>query len=76
VVWLSVKQTGIPIPQLVYGGVLEKVTGLEKKLTVDPKELEVRKIFADRAKTAGEKLKAGAETSYNADKAAWVAKVD
>jgi cation/acetate symporter len=76
VVWLSVKQTGIPIPQLVYGGVLEKVTGLEKKLTVDPKELEVRKIFADRAKTAGEKLKAGAETSYNADKAALVAKVD
>ena len=76
VVWLSVKQTGIPIPQLVYGTVLEKVTGLEKKLTVDPKELEVRKIFADRAKTAGEKLKAGAETSYNADKAALVAKVD
>jgi cation/acetate symporter len=76
VVWLSVKQTGIPIPQLVYGTVLEKVTGLEKQLTADPKELEVRKIFADRAKTAGEKLKAGAETSYNADKAALVAKVD
>ena len=76
VVWLSINQTGIPIPQLVYGGVLEKVTALEKKLTVDPKELEVRKIFADRAKTAGEKLKAGAETSYNTDKAALVAKVD
>ncbi|MCA3027678.1 MAG: cation acetate symporter [Rhodocyclaceae bacterium] len=76
VVWLSVKQTGIPIPQLVYGSVLEKVTAVEKKLTADPKELEVRKIFADRAKTAGEKLKAGAETSYNADKAALVAKVD
>jgi cation/acetate symporter len=76
VVWLSVKQTGIPIPQLVYGTVLEKVTGLEKQLTADPKEQEVRKIFADRAKTAGEKLKAGAETSYNADKAALVAKVD
>jgi cation/acetate symporter len=76
VVWLSVKQTGIPIPQLVYGSVLEKLTAVEKKLTADPKELEVRKIFADRAKTAGEKLKAGAETSYNADKAALVAKVD
>ncbi|MCA3021173.1 MAG: sodium:solute symporter family protein [Burkholderiales bacterium] len=76
VVWLSVKQTGIPIPQLVYGSVLEKVTAVEKKLTADPKELEVRKIFADRAKTAGEKLTAGAETSYNADKAALVAKVD
>jgi cation/acetate symporter len=26
VVWLSVKQTGVPIPQLVYGKQLEKVT--------------------------------------------------
>ena len=76
VVWLSVKQTGIPIPQLVYGSVLEKVTVLEKKLTADPKEQEVRKIFADRAKVAGEKLKAGVEPSYNADKAALVAKVE
>ena len=76
VVWLSVKETGIPIPQLVYGSVLEKVTALEKKLTVDPKELEVRKIFADRAKAAGEKMKAGVEPSYNADRAALVAKVD
>ncbi len=76
VVWLSVKETGIPIPQLVYGGVLEKVTALEKKLTVDPKELEVRKIFGDRAKAAGEKLKAGAQPSYDADKAALVAKAD
>ncbi len=76
VVWLSVKETGIPLPQLVYGSVLEKVTDLEKKLTADPKELEVRKIFGDRAKAAGEKLKAGAETSYNTDKAALVAKVE
>ncbi len=36
VVWLSVKITGIPIPQIVYGGVLERVTALEKKLTIDP----------------------------------------
>ncbi len=55
---------------------LEKVTALEKKLTVDPKELEVCKIFADRAKSAGEKLKTGVEPSYNADKAALVAKVE
>ena len=27
VVWLSVKTTGVPVPQLVYGKVLEKVTG-------------------------------------------------
>jgi cation/acetate symporter len=57
VVWLSVKQTGIPIPQLVYGKQLERVTQLEQKLIDDPKEKEVRKIFADRAAAAGEALK-------------------
>jgi len=57
VVWLSVKQTSVPIPQLVYGFQMEKVTQLEDKLIKDPKELEVRKVFADQAKALGEKLK-------------------
>jgi cation/acetate symporter len=30
VVWLSVKQTGVPIPQAAYGSAAEKVTALEK----------------------------------------------
>ncbi len=68
-VWLSVKQTGIPVPQLVYGQQLQKVTELEKKLTADPKEQEVRQIFKDRAAAATEKLKAPAEF-YKAEKAA------
>ena len=68
-VWLSVKQTGIPIPQLVYGQQLVKVTELEKKLTVDPKELEVRQIFKDRAAAATEKLK-DVPASFAADRAA------
>ncbi len=58
VVWLSVKHTGIPLPQFVYGKTLEKVTEREKQLTDDPKEKEVRQIFADRAKAANEKVKA------------------
>jgi cation/acetate symporter len=49
VVWLSMKQTGVPVPQLVYGLQLEKVTAQEKLLTNDPKEQEVRQIYADRA---------------------------
>jgi cation/acetate symporter len=57
VVWLSVKQTGFPIPQLVYGQQLTKVTQLEEKLIADPKENEVRKIFTDRAAAAADKLK-------------------
>jgi len=58
VVWLSVKHTGIPLPQFVYGKTLEKVTEREKQLTDDPKEKEVRQIFAERAKAANEKVKA------------------
>ena len=30
VVWLSVKITGVPIPQVVYGKVLEKVTAAKR----------------------------------------------
>ena len=74
VVWLSVKQTGFPIPQLVYGQQLQKVTELENKINADPKELEVRQIFKDRAAAATEKLK-DVPASFAADKAAAEAKV-
>jgi cation/acetate symporter len=56
VVWLSVKITGIPLPQFVYGGVLDKVTAKEKVLATAPGELEVRKIFADRAADAKKRI--------------------
>ncbi len=68
VVWLSVKHTNIPLPQLVYGSVLEKVTAREDQLLKDPKELEVRKIFADRASAADAKLK-GLPGSFDSGKA-------
>ncbi len=57
VVWLSVKQTSIPVPQAVYGFQLQKVTAKEKELTNDPKELEVREIFKQRSAALAEKLK-------------------
>src|SRR5262247_3164388 len=44
-IWLSVKHTSFPIPHVVYGKVLEKVTAREEQLIKDPKEQEVRKIF-------------------------------
>jgi cation/acetate symporter len=68
VVWLSVKHTNIPVPQLVYGSVLEKVTEREKQLIDDPKEQEVRKIFGERAAAASAKLK-GLPQSYEDEKA-------
>ena len=57
VVWLGIKHTGIPVPQLAYGYTIQKLTEVEKKLTNDPKELEVRKIFSDRAAAANAALK-------------------
>jgi cation/acetate symporter len=75
VVWLSVKHTGNPIPQLVYGTVLEKVTEREKQLATDAKEKEVRDIFAQRAKSAKEKLSA-LPKSYEDEKAALTKRVE
>ncbi len=63
VVWLSVKQTGFPVPQLVYGKQLVKVTQLEEKLIADPREREVRRIFTERANVAANRLR-DADASY------------
>jgi cation/acetate symporter len=57
VIWLSVKQTGVPVPQAIYGFQLQKVTELEKKLRADPKEQEVMAIFKKNADEAAAKLK-------------------
>jgi cation/acetate symporter len=75
VVWLAVKQTGVPLPQAVYGQQLAKITEREKQLRADPKELEVMKIFKDRADAADAKLKDVA-AAMAADKAAAQKKLD
>ncbi|MCB2004135.1 MAG: cation acetate symporter [Rhodoferax sp.] len=56
VIWLSVKQTGIPVPQLVYGYQLEKVTAVEQQLQDDPGERAVRAVFQQRARELAGKL--------------------
>ena len=57
VVWLSVKQTGVPVPQAVYGYQLEKVSKRGDELRTDPKELEVAAIFKARAAEFDAKVK-------------------
>jgi cation/acetate symporter len=56
VVWLSVKQTGVPLPQAVYGYQLQKVTAKEQELLVDPKEIEVRYAYSVQAELLRKKL--------------------
>ncbi len=57
VVWLSVKQTGVPIPQVVYGYQLEKVSAMEQRLIDDPREIEVRQAYAQLAEQLRQKLR-------------------
>ena len=60
VIWLSVKITGVPVPQVVYGKVLEKVSAREEQLLKDPKEIQVRDIYtgARQARARSENMSA------------------
>jgi cation/acetate symporter len=68
VVWLSVKHTGFPVPQLIYGKVLQQVTTRENELNKDPKEQQVRDLFRQRGEAATAALK-GLPGSYVTEKA-------
>ena len=74
VVWLAVKQTGVPVPQAIYGYQLEKVSKRGDDLRKDPKELEVVAIFKARADEFDSKLK-NIPAALAADKAAAEKKV-
>ena len=49
VAMLSYKMTGVPVPQVMYGQVLEKISALEHKISHDPAEIEVRRLYLERA---------------------------
>jgi len=74
VFWLATKQTGVPLPQLVYGQQLQKVTAREAELLKDPKELEVIEVYKQRAASFDAKLK-DIPAALAADKAAAEQKV-
>jgi cation/acetate symporter len=56
VFWLSMKHTGVPVPQVAYGTVLTQLSAREKALNADPKELEVRAAYQQRANDYESKL--------------------
>ncbi len=61
VIWLSVKHTGNPVPQIAYGYVLQQVSAREQVLN-DPatpegaREAEVRAVFKQQQETAEQRL--------------------
>jgi cation/acetate symporter len=54
---LSWSVTGNPVPQLVYGQVLQQVHQLEVKLFDNPAEIEVRNLYRERADDYAQKIK-------------------
>ena len=58
VVMLSYKLTGVPVPQAIYGGVLEKLGDKEATLLNDPAELAVRAQYRARAEAYARKIDA------------------
>jgi cation/acetate symporter len=75
VVWLSVKITGVPVPQIVYGQVLEKVTAKEKQLQTNPGEVAVRDIYKKNAADAKSRIDA-LPASWEAGRAAAAKRVE
>ena len=57
-IWLSTKHADNPLPQVAYGAVLPRLTLREAQLEADPKEIEVRAIFRQRADAIAARIKA------------------
>ncbi|WP_459617318.1 sodium:solute symporter family protein [Bordetella sp. 2513F-2] len=57
VVWLSVKHTGTPVPQLSAGSVLQQVSEKEAYLQNDPAEQEVRRLWHEQARQMDDRLR-------------------
>jgi cation/acetate symporter len=57
VVWLSVKQTGVPLPQAVYGYQVQKISEREQALMRDPGEQQVIQLLRERVQGYEQKLR-------------------
>ncbi len=67
VIWLAVKQTGEPVPQVAASSVLQQVTERERELTHDQGEKAVRLVWQDRSREMQERIDALPE-SFDTEK--------
>ncbi|MVW73567.1 VC_2705 family sodium/solute symporter [Bordetella sp. 15P40C-2] len=58
VIWLSMKHTDLPLPQLAGGTVLQEITERETQLGKDVSELQVRQLWKARADEMTQRLEA------------------
>ncbi len=70
VVFMSYKVTNVPVPQLVYGEVMQKIAAREREIMADPAQIEARDAYAARARAIEVKLQwidaAGPQANVNA----------
>lgn len=57
-VMLSQRITEVPMPQLMYGQVLEKVTEREQEIFSDPKQKEALRLYSQKADAIAAKIRA------------------
>jgi cation/acetate symporter len=74
-VWMSVEQTGNPVPMLAYGQQLQEVDARERELRADPAERAVQAAYARRAAEAEAKL-ADVPNSLRIDAQALATRID
>ncbi len=55
---ISQQVTGVPVPQLMYGQILQKIDAREKAINLDPKETRVRNLWKAEADKLGADLEA------------------
>ncbi|MDB5800872.1 MAG: cation acetate symporter [Rhodocyclales bacterium] len=75
VVMMSWHTTGIPVPQIAYGRVLERLSVDEKLLAASPAEQQVRQALIVRAQTLHERI-AALPLSLQAERAELVARLE
>jgi cation/acetate symporter len=57
VVWLSIKQTGVPLPHLVFGTQLQLVSEREQQIRDDPREQQVSALLSQQVVDYDTKLR-------------------
>ena len=72
---LSYKVTGVPVPQIMYGQVLQKIELLEHRISSDPAEIDVRRLFLERADGFAERI-SGLPQSLAEEKRDLTARID
>ncbi|MFT3847161.1 MAG: VC_2705 family sodium/solute symporter [Propionivibrio sp.] len=75
VAMLSYKTTGVPVPQTMYGQVMQRIEALEKRIENDPADIEVRRLFRERADGYTERI-AGLPQSLTEERRQLVGRID